>query len=261
MPLPPGWAGERLLRTALEAAFGLPLRLPDTYVVEKPGLRLIVTPSLPEGGLNEVTHCDLDAEAADAAIDAAIGEFRKHGIRFRWKVFPYMRPADLSARLAARGLVALPTIAMARATAGFEGPTDPAITLARVDASNLDTFTPIFAAGFGMSPEPMAPLHRAMLALGDQYSSWIASWNGTPAAAATWTDTGSCAYLIGGVALPEFRGRGLYRALVATRLAEAAARGHDIAITHASADTSAPILARNGFEEVCRFPTFRFSGP
>ena len=56
--------------------------------------------------------------------------------------------------------------------------------------------------------------------------------------------------------LPHARGRGLYRALVARRLREAARDGIALATSHAQADSSAPILARMGFATFCRFPVF-----
>ncbi|HZI05184.1 MAG TPA: GNAT family N-acetyltransferase, partial [Archangium sp.] len=61
---------------------------------------------------------------------------------------------------------------------------------------------------------------------------------------------------LGGVVLPAFRGRGLYRALVTARLRYAAEREIPFATSHARANTSAPLLERLGFETLCRFPVF-----
>jgi len=56
--------------------------------------------------------------------------------------------------------------------------------------------------------------------------------------------------------LADYRGRGLYRALVQARLAHARARGITLATSHAHEATSAPILETLGFETVCRFPMY-----
>ena len=56
--------------------------------------------------------------------------------------------------------------------------------------------------------------------------------------------------LFGGATLPEARGRGAYRALVAARWEDAVARGTPVLVTQAGA-MSRPILARLGFREVC----------
>ena len=56
--------------------------------------------------------------------------------------------------------------------------------------------------------------------------------------------------LFGGATLPEARGRGAYRALVAARWEDAVARGTPVLVTQAGA-MSRSILARLGFREVC----------
>ena len=57
--------------------------------------------------------------------------------------------------------------------------------------------------------------------------------------------------LFGGSTLPEARGRGAYRALVAARWEDAVARGTPVLVTQAS-PMSRPILGRLGFREVCQ---------
>jgi GNAT superfamily N-acetyltransferase len=62
--------------------------------------------------------------------------------------------------------------------------------------------------------------------------------------------------LLGGVVLPRFRGRGLYRALVRARLSDARTHGIALATSHAREATSAPILERLGFATICRFARY-----
>jgi len=61
-------------------------------------------------------------------------------------------------------------------------------------------------------------------------------------------------YLTGGNVLPAYRGRGVYRALIAARLADA--RGVRFATTQARAVTSAPILERLGFATAVAYRAF-----
>jgi GNAT superfamily N-acetyltransferase len=63
--------------------------------------------------------------------------------------------------------------------------------------------------------------------------------------------------LWGGGVLPEFRRQGVYRALVADRIAAARARGATLALVKARADTSAPILVRAGFTHYGREIRYR----
>lgn len=61
---------------------------------------------------------------------------------------------------------------------------------------------------------------------------------------------GAVALLWGSGVLPEFRGRGIYGALVAARCRSAVQRGAEIACTTARTGTSGPILKRHGFRVV-----------
>ena len=70
------------------------------------------------------------------------------------------------------------------------------------------------------------------------------------AGAAGLTVKGAVALLWGSGVLPEFRGRGIYGALVAARCDSAALRGAEIAYTTARTGTSGPILKRHGFRVV-----------
>jgi GNAT superfamily N-acetyltransferase len=76
--------------------------------------------------------------------------------------------------------------------------------------------------------------------------SFTGYWDHIPAGAAGCTLAGEVARLWGAGVIPAFRGRGVYRALVAARLAEAASRGATLALVHAAPPSTA-ILQRLGF--------------
>jgi GNAT superfamily N-acetyltransferase len=59
-------------------------------------------------------------------------------------------------------------------------------------------------------------------------------------------------WVAGGVTLPAFRGRGIYRALVRARWDDAVRLGAGALVVNAMVDTSYPILARLGFRAVGR---------
>ena len=59
-------------------------------------------------------------------------------------------------------------------------------------------------------------------------------------------------WLAGGVTLPAFRGRGIYRALVRARWDDAVALGAGALVVIANVDTSYPILERLGFRAAGR---------
>lgn len=72
--------------------------------------------------------------------------------------------------------------------------------------------------------------------------------------------TGSFARLLGGSTLPQWRSRGIYRALVAARAQRAAARGVTYLQVEASSG-STPILRRLGFRAVTATTTYVWTPP
>jgi GNAT superfamily N-acetyltransferase len=66
--------------------------------------------------------------------------------------------------------------------------------------------------------------------------------------------------LLGGTTLPQWRGRGLYRALVAARAQEAVARGFRLLHVDAT-PASAPILRRCGFHEITTSTYYQWIPP
>jgi GNAT superfamily N-acetyltransferase len=225
--------------------------LPDLQVIERPGWLQIVTPSIKTGGLNEVIYSLLDERGADATIDAAIATYRILGLKFRWNAGPGSGPADLSERLERRGLGPSWGRGMARST-DDRGPLGFVV---EVDDRTVDHYTHVMAAGWNADAAALLELHRHVLAEGRQ-CLFVGYCDGVPAAAAAYVPFERSAFLMGGVVLANYRGRGLYRALVQTRLAHAHARGITLATSHAREATSAPILEKIGFETVCRFPMY-----
>jgi ribosomal protein S18 acetylase RimI-like enzyme len=261
MTMLPPWPDDAILEAVFVTPRSATLPVPDLRRIERPGWDQIITPSFRTGGLNEVAFSALADDEADAIIDATIAEYRALGIVFRWAVPPGSAPADLGARLARRGLIESWGRGMARATAplGDPGvPQDPAIRVDEiVDPAGADAFTRVMAEGWGTDPEPLHRVHGLLLANpGRRQRLFLARWDGEPAGTATYVAFPRSAFLLGAVVLPRFRGRGLYRALAHARLADAHARGLELATCHARESTSAPILERLGFATIRRFAIY-----
>lgn len=241
---------ETLAAEVLEAAWRLPPVVADTRVIVRAGWRQMITPSLPQGGCNEVSHCVVDEASIERALDETIAEYR--GIRFRFIVGPGTKPEDLAERLARRGFSRVDVHGMARDLSPIEGVPAGVRVEAAIDESGADLFTDVTARGWEMDPAPLRPMHRAMLTR--SYRLFVARIAGEPVGVGAYALAGTTAYQMGAVVLPAFRRRGVYRALVAARLADAACRGATLATSQARAETSAPLLAKLGFDVVCRFP-------
>jgi len=188
-----------------------------------------------------------EVEAVRAEIRAALRARGRN--RCAWEVGSHATPADLVDRLYAVGLVDDdPPVQVGMvldrppAQAVPEG-----VEVRRVTTvQELNEAGRIAAVAFGGPFEPQ-----------DEYTPrdddvvYLAYADGRPVARASAAFGEHGVTLFGGATLPEARGRGAYRALVAARWADAVARGKPLLVTQAS-PLSRPILARLGFREVCR---------
>ena len=129
-----------------------------------------------------------------------------------------------------------------------------------VDVVEVETFTEVAAfertsaLGWGYplpSDDDIRSAHRKVTP-----GSFLAHCAGVPAGTGGFTLVQPVARLWGAAVIPAMRGRGVYRALVATRLCAAAARGATLALVHAG-PMSSPILQRLGFRKFGERRTFR----
>lgn len=232
------------------------VQLDDLRVIERPGWLQLVTPSFTHGGFNEVAHAVLAPAEADTVIAQTMAEYRELGIKFRWVVGPDSGPADLGDRLVRAGMIRTADAnGMVRSTATPIDPADPTITVEPVDATNVAAYTATMAAGWGVPPEPLARANAVVLASSHQRLV-LARIDGEPAGTAAYVSFPRSMYLLGGVVLPRFRRRGVYHALVASRLADARALGLGLVTARAQVGSSAPVLERLGFTTVCTFTSY-----
>ena len=164
-----------------------------------------------------------------------------------WEVGTHATPADLVDRLLARGLVDDSTplaVGMVLTEAPAAPPPDVEVRRATTP-EDLLAAERIAAVAFGM-PEPVTVPERTV----NDNPVYVALVDGEPVARASASFSPDGVTLFGGATLPEARGRGAYRALVAARWNDAVRRGTPALVTQAS-PMSRPILGRLGFREVC----------
>jgi hypothetical protein len=166
-----------------------------------------------------------------------------------WEVGTHATPGDLTERLLALGLVDdEPTalaVGMVLTGPPAASPPDVEVRRARTPEERLASAR-IAAVAFG-GPVPSKPPPPSDDADNVVYLAFV---EGSPVARASASFGKRAVSLFGGSTLPEARGRGAYRALVAARWQDAVDRGTPVLVTQAS-PLSRPILARLGFREVC----------
>lgn len=208
----------------------------------------------PAAGWNGVLWSDLDERAADAAIAEQVRFFGGLGRAFEWKTYAHDRPADLPDRLAAAGFVPEETEALLVAeTAALPHDTAPpaGIRLLPVtDDAGVELVERVHERSFGSGRSTIGHQLRTQLAQDPATVPAVVAVHGAePVSAARMELHPGTAFasLWGGGTVPEWRGRGIYRSLVAFRVGIAAERGFPYVQVDASS-YSRPILERLGFQ-------------
>ncbi len=245
------WTRERKREAALRGPLVRAYVRDDTRIIERPGWYQVVTPSA-RAYLNEVLLSQVEPEDAERIIDETIATYRESGARTRWNVGPRTQPPDFGRRLERRGFQAVPLRAMGIDTATAFEPPSGGIRVEEIDRGALDGFVVAMLRGWSMAEDQVAEevrTHAAALAREPRVIHFYgATMDGECVATAGLVLHADFGYFIGGQVHERARGLGLYRGLVAARLALLRARGMGYAVTHAYAATSAPILEHLGFE-------------
>ncbi|MFE3638804.1 GNAT family N-acetyltransferase [Streptomyces cellostaticus] len=204
-------------------------------------------------GWNGVLWSGLGEATADRVIRDQIAHFTGLGLDFEWKLYAHDRPADLGARLAAAGFRAEPEetllVGEADRLARDPGTPDGIRILRATGPAGVELVVRVHESAFGTDGTRLR--HRLLARLAADPGSvlaLVALAGDEPVGSARMELVPGARFagLWGGGIVEAWRGRGVYRALVAHRARVAAARGCRYVQVDAS-PMSRPILERLGF--------------
>jgi GNAT superfamily N-acetyltransferase len=205
------------------------------------------------GDWSWIEWSDLDESNADQVIAEQLAYFGDR--RIEWKYYSHDRPADLPARLRAAGLEqgVDEALMIAEIAELPDLPTPEGIELVAVtDEAGIDQLVQVHDDVFGGGHDTLRARLLNQLRTAPETMTPILALDGDRPVCAARVDFHigtEFASLWGGGTLPEWRGRGIYRAMVGFRARLAAARGYRYLRTDAL-PTSEPILERLGFERL-----------
>ena len=215
-------------------------------------------------GWSEIAWSDLDETTADQVITEQIDHFATIDQDFVWRVYEDDLPTDLTTRLASAGFEHIGTselmIARVADTAtGVELP--DGVTLVRAnDSSGIRQLIEVHAEVLDVDQTQLGRTLLAQLSVAPLLNELVvAVASGTPVSSARVQFVPDCDFagLWGGSTLPQWRGKGLFRAMVAYRARVAAERGYNYLYVIASSQ-SRPILEHLAFESFGSIATFRW---
>jgi GNAT superfamily N-acetyltransferase len=204
-------------------------------------------------GWNGVVWSDLDETNADEVIAGQIAHFSGLGREFEWKLYGHDLPVDLGERLRSAGFTAEPEetlmIAEVAALDLDARPPEGVRLLPVTDASGVDLVADVHEKAFGTDGSRLR--HQLLARLTgepDTIVAVVALAGDEPVSAARMELVPGTRFagLWGGGTVEGWRGRGVYRALVAHRARAAVERGYRYLQVDASSQ-SRPILERLGF--------------
>jgi GNAT superfamily N-acetyltransferase len=204
-----------------------------------------------------VLYARPSAESAAAAVRSHVEEFRRRKVLLEWKVHGHDPGVGLPALLSAAGFVATePEQLMVRDLndAPIPAPAIPGLEVRPLRGEpEIDEVVEVDRAAFGHS-DGSAREHALGRLADPTVGLFLARLDGTAVASGRveLPPGRSFAGLFGGGTDPRYRGRGIYRALVAARAQLARDRGFRYLMVEARESTSRPILERLGFQPLTR---------
>jgi len=207
---------------------------------------------------NVAQRVRITPETVDATVEEVHALLRERGRgACTWEIGSSATPHDLVERLRARGMVDDDDPDVTGMML-FEPPPPPPPGIEARPVRTAEEYVAakrVAGAAFGMPDDPGAD-ERWRESFAEQEraghgKTFVALLDGRIVAHGTSTYTEHGVMLNGGSTLPDARGHGAYRALVAARCADAVAHGTPVVVTQAGA-MSRPILERVGFVEVAR---------
>jgi GNAT superfamily N-acetyltransferase len=212
----------------------------------------------PDPILNAITAARFGVGDVERRAREVVGPYLDRGLPFMWWSAPSGHAVELAPVLTGLGLVHLEVPGMYVEMRSPIRPRldDRAVVRQVAGVADLHESCAVMLEGFEIPSEVHEPyLDLITLLDGDALVQVTAWWEGDPVGCGTAWISGDTAGLYNITTLERARRRGIGRAVTATLMDAALARGARRAILHAS-DAGLAVYRRLGFETVCQVPQF-----
>lgn len=225
-----------------------------TEWVEIPNLVGIQSKKVPNPYANLIGLSKMSEESIEETIDRVLEAYGN--TPFGWFIGPLSTPANLRERLQAKGIAnGIQMSGMVLEDLNIPIKINPEFDVVPVSIETAIENADVLAETYGMGISSDAVKVIVQGSVSSQIYFVYPKGSSTPVA---WSNLvyipGTHVVLLGGSAThPDWRGKNIYKSMVARRLQDARAAGANMAVIQAVKTTSAPICARLGFKEFCEF--------
>lgn len=243
----------KLMEILEDLPVGLHVEVPGLiYQLDIPGVTAFKSDRVPNPYANMVGIAKIPQTDVDGVLDAVFAAYE--GAPFGWFVGPLAEPRDLPQRLEARGfLLAERVLGMVLEDLTVSIPENHDVVIRRILPEEVLDYADGLARAYGMGLSTDA---LKAIALGSRGDLFIVQPSGSDDVIgfSRLAHVTPDVVLLGGSAVSEsWRGRGIYKTLVAARLRLAQEAGATAALVQAVKNTSAPICSRMGFRQVAEY--------
>lgn len=236
------------------------------------GVKGYVTP-IDSKEANHVGLADLEEDQADKTIERVIEFYKNEKKSFSWIVGPTSRPVDLDKRLINHGFNyenEISAYGFYMNTAKNNLPVNPEFEVTSVPLEFLAENIDLMVNSFGMGMDKNVAM--SLIGISTAINSTERYKNQVKAYVARERSNGrhvgfsfmemdkeqSYAILDGAAVLPEYRGKGIYKNMVAARMDDAVKSNIKYLIIHAMKSTSAPVCEKIGFKRACELNIYSY---
>ena len=207
--------------------------------------------------LDAIFYADLVPAEAEQRVKEIIEKIKLGAAPVRWTLGPVSRPLGLGELLLKHGFARHETRAAMAVEINKKGYVPvPGLEIEVVKNKEvMGLWNAVISEG--LFKRPMKPAIFANVLNEKNVRFYLGRYNGIPAATTMSFLSSGVAGLYCVATLPEFRGRGIGRALTENALLEAKAAGYSTAVLQAS-QMGEKVYKKIGFEEVCKFEIFDY---
>jgi len=231
----------------------------DTVAKDEGDLYQITTPSEKASWANSVIHSNFDGLEHRERIATIIQNYRALEVSFKWHIGPGHGLGNLQAVLEEFGLQhKFDCLGMVRSTELLVGKVNPQIEVENIPSKKAKDFVAATMGGWNLPATYHESMCKNVLRQieGGIAEYFVARDNGRPVGSGILTMFGGFGYLKRGSVVPEYRGKGVFKALMAKRLEVLRDRGISTVLVLAKSDTAAPRCERFGFKTKSRIQYF-----